>query len=144
LGEGEVSEFVQDQQVEAAQQIGHAPLAIGTGLGIDFVDEVDHVEEAPALSSPDTVARNADGEVRFASPGAADQHEVALLIEELSASEVTHQRLVDRRVFEVELVDLLCQRQFGDRHLAPDRPRLLLALPPVIVLLPMMMLPGRR
>ncbi len=38
-----------------------------------------------------------------------------------------HQRLVDRRFLEAELVDLLRQRQLGDCHLVFDRARLFLA-----------------
>jgi hypothetical protein len=51
--------------------------------------------------------------VRLAGAGAADQHGVALLVEEVAAGEVADQRLVDRRVVEVELLDLLGQRQLG-------------------------------
>jgi hypothetical protein len=58
---------------------------------------------------------------------AVDQHDVALLVKEVSAGEVAHQRLVHRRILEGELVDLLSQRQFGDGHLVFDRAGLLLA-----------------
>jgi hypothetical protein len=37
-----------------------------------------------------------------------------------------HQRLVDRGVVELEVADILGQRQLGDRDLVADRPRLLL------------------
>ena len=46
LGEWQVTEFIEDQGVEAAEQIGGASLAIGTGLGIELVHEVDDVEDA--------------------------------------------------------------------------------------------------
>ena len=65
--------------------------------------------------------------MRFSGSRASDQHDVALLIKERSAGQIAHERLVHRRVLEAELVDLLGQRQFGDRHLVFDRARLLLA-----------------
>jgi hypothetical protein len=114
-------------QVEATEQIGRASLPVGAGLGIELVHEVDHVEEAAALAASDAGARDADGEVRLACSGAADQDDVALMLKELSAGEIAHERLVDRSVREAELVDLLCERRLGDGHLVFDRARLLLA-----------------
>ena len=43
-----------------------------------------------------------------------------------AAGEITDQGFVDRGFLEVELVDLLGQRQLGDGHLVFDRARLLL------------------
>jgi hypothetical protein len=58
---------------------------------------------------------------------AVDQHDVALLVKEVPACQVADQRLVHRRLLEVELVDFLGQRQLGDGELLFDRARLLLA-----------------
>lgn len=63
----------------------------------------------------------------FTGPGATDQHDIALVFEEATTGEIAHERLVDRRIFKGELVDLLGQRQLGDGHLVFDRARLLLA-----------------
>ena len=57
--------------------------------------------------------------------GAADQHDVALVGDEVSASQVAHQRLVDRRAAESEVVHVLGQRQLGDGNLVADGARLL-------------------
>ena len=54
------------------------------------------------------------------------KHDVALMGEEVAAGEVAHQGLVDRRVVEDEVVDVLGQRQLGDGDLVFDRARLLL------------------
>lgn len=62
----------------------------------------------------------------FSGSGAANQHEVALVVEEVSRGEVTDQGFIDLGDLEVELLDLLGQRQFGDRHLVFDRAGLLL------------------
>ena len=47
--------------------------------------------------------------------------------QEAAAGEVAHERLVDRRGGEGELVDLLGEGQLGDRELVLHRARLLLA-----------------
>ena len=62
----------------------------------------------------------------LAGAGAADEDGVALLGEEGAGCQLAHQRLVDRRAVEPEVVDILGQRQLGDGQLVLDRPRLLL------------------
>jgi len=47
----------------------------------------------------------------------------ALLGDEATAGEVMHQRLVDRRVRELEAVEVLSERQLGDGELVLDRAR---------------------
>ena len=49
------------------------------------------------------------------------------MVQEGTAGEIAHQRLVDRYILEVERVDVLRERHLGDRHLVLDRARLLLA-----------------
>ena len=61
----------------------------------------------------------------LAGSGSADQDDVALLGEEAAAGEIANEGLVDRRVFEDEVVGVLGERQPGDRHLVLDRARLL-------------------
>src|SRR5690606_35846520 len=125
--EGEVAELVEDQEVEPAEEIGDTALAVGAGFGVELVDQVDDIEEPAAGAVADAGAGDGDGEVGLAGSGAADQHDVALLLEEATAGEVADQRLVDRRGREVELLDLLGQRQPGDGQLVLDGARLLLA-----------------
>ena len=62
----------------------------------------------------------------LAGPGCADEHGVALLGEKGAVGERAHQRLVDRRVLEDKIVDVLGERQLGDGELVLDRARLLL------------------
>jgi hypothetical protein len=64
--------------------------------------------------------------VALADAGAADEHGVALLGEKGTASQVADEPLVDRRAGELEVVDILGQRQFGDGQLILDRARPLL------------------
>src|ERR1700760_4557072 len=59
--------------------------------------------------------------------GAADQHDVALMRQEVAACEVAHQGFVDRGAVEAEVIDILGQWQLGDRDLILDRAHLLLA-----------------
>jgi hypothetical protein len=46
LGEGQIAEFVEHDEIEAGEMIGDAALAAGAGLGLELVDEVDDVEGA--------------------------------------------------------------------------------------------------
>ena len=62
----------------------------------------------------------------LAGPGSPDQHDVTLLADESAAGEVANEGLVDRRVLEGEVVEVLGERQLGGRDLILDRPRLLL------------------
>jgi hypothetical protein len=62
----------------------------------------------------------------FAGAGPADQHGIALLGDEAAAGEVVHERLVDRRALELEVGEVLGERQLGDGELVLDRARLLL------------------
>lgn len=117
----------EDQEVEATQQISGSPLAVGTGFGIELVHQVHDVEEASPLAAPDARPGDAHGKVGFAGPGAADEDDVSLMVEELPAGQIPGQCFVDRRALEDELVDFLGQRQLGDGHLVFDRTRLLLA-----------------
>ena len=63
LGEGEVAEFVEHDEVHAAEVVGETALAAGAGLGLELVDEVDDVEEAAAGTAADAGAGDADGDV---------------------------------------------------------------------------------
>ena len=46
---------------------------------------------------------------------------------EATAGELVHERLIDRRALELEVVEVLGKRQLGDGELVLDRARLLLA-----------------
>ena len=52
--------------------------------------------------------------MRLAGAGSADQYSVALFGEKGAARQIADQRLIDRRAGEVEVVDVLGQRQLGD------------------------------
>ena len=48
LREGEIAEFVEDDDVEASEIVGDASLASGSTFGLELIDEIDGGEEAPA------------------------------------------------------------------------------------------------
>jgi hypothetical protein len=48
LGEGQIAEFVEDDEVHARQVIRHAALTAGSSLSLELVDQVDDIEEAAA------------------------------------------------------------------------------------------------
>jgi hypothetical protein len=53
LGEGQIAEFVGDDEVDPREIVGHAALPAGAGLGLELVDEIDDVEEAAASTVMD-------------------------------------------------------------------------------------------
>ena len=126
LGEGQVFKLIEDDEVTTAHLIGDVSLTASAGLGLKLVDQIDCIEEAPPGAAADAGTSDRDGEVGLAGAGAAEQDDVALMGKEVTACEVAHQGLVDRRAIEDELVDVLGQRQLGDGDLVLDRPGLLL------------------
>src|SRR6478672_11616324 len=107
--------------------IGEPALPSVAGLGLEPVDEIDYVVEPAAGAGSDAASRNGDGKMRLAGAGPADQHGVALLGDESAAGEIVDERLIDRRALELEVVEVLGERQLGDGELVLDRARLLLA-----------------
>jgi hypothetical protein len=126
LCERQIAELVQDDEVHAGKIIGDAALAAGARLGLEPIDEIDGGEEAAARSRPDAAPCDGDRQVGLAGSGSADEHDVALLGDEAAPGQIANEGLVDRRVLEGEVVDVLGERQLGDGELVLDRPRLLL------------------
>ena len=79
-----------------------------------------------AFRPPDAAPRDADSDVALAGAGPTDRDHVALLRQEVAAGQIAHQLLVDRRILEDEVGELLGERQLGDPHLVADRACLLL------------------
>ena len=127
LSEWQIAEFVEDDEVHAGQMIGEPALPSIAALRLKPIDEVDHVMEPATGAGADAVSGDCDGKMGFAGSSSADQHDVALLGEEGAAGEVIDERLVDWRLLEVEVIEVLRQWQLGNGELVLDRARLLLA-----------------
>src|SRR5208337_4335114 len=110
----------------AGEVVGDAALAPGATLRLELVDQIDDVEEAAAGAGADAGSCDRYGDMGLARPGSPDQHDVALMGEEVAAGEIAHQGLVDRSIVEDEVLDVLGERQLGDGDLVLDRTRLLL------------------
>ena len=126
LGEGQIAKFVEDDEVQAVQVIGQAALFAAAGLGLEAVDQIDDIVEPPAGAVADQGAGNSDGKVRFAGSGAADQDDIALIGDEGAGGKVMDQARIDRCAGEVEVVQILGQRQFDNGELVADRSGLFL------------------
>ena len=110
LGEWQVTQFVEDQEIETGDQIGGPALPVSARLGIQFVDQIDDIEEPSPGSVADTCPDDADSQMGFAGSGPADQDQIALMIQEVTACQIPGERLVDGRWFEVELAITLSMR----------------------------------
>jgi len=122
LGEWQVAELIEDDEVEPHEMLGQAARPPCTDLGLKPVHEVHDIEESAASAVADDGSLDRHGDVGLAGPGAADQHDIALLAEEFPAGQIAHQRLVDRRIIEGELLDLPGIGQLGGGDLVFDRP----------------------
>ena len=126
LGERQIAELVEDDEVHAGQVIGEPTLPSVAGLGLESIDEIDDVIKPAAGARADAASGDGDSKMRFAGAGSADQHGIALLCNEAAAGEIIDERLVDRGTLEVEVVDILGERKLGNGELILDRSRLLL------------------
>jgi hypothetical protein len=106
--------------------LGEPALTSAAGLGLEAVDEVDHIVEAAAGAAADAASCDGYGKMGLAGSSTADQDDVALLSDEAAAGEIAHKILIDRRILEREVVDVFGKRQLGDRELVFDRTRVLL------------------
>jgi hypothetical protein len=107
--------------------IGETALPSVAVLGLEPVDEIDHVVEPTAGTAADAASGNGDGKMRLAGAGPADQHGIALLGDEATTGEIVDERPVDRRTLELEVIEILGERQLGDGELVSDGACLLLA-----------------
>ena len=76
LREGQIAEFVEDDEVQASETIGEPSLASRSALGLEPIDEVDGVGEAAARTGADAASPNGDRQVAFACAGSADQNDI--------------------------------------------------------------------
>ena len=79
LGEGQIAEFIQDDEVHAGQVIGQATLAGVARFDLEPIHEIDDVVEAATGSPSDAASGDRDGEVSLACAGATDQDGITLL-----------------------------------------------------------------
>src|SRR5882672_9236129 len=91
LGERQIAEFVEYDEVEPGQVIGETALPAGASLAFEPIDEINDGIEAAASATTDTGSRDGYGEMRLASAGSADQHGVALFGKEAAARQIADQ-----------------------------------------------------
>jgi hypothetical protein len=113
LGEGQITEFVQHDEVHPGQVLGEPSLPSVASLGLEAIDEIDDVVEAAAGAGSDAASGDGNGQMGFTCAGAANQYDVALLGDEATAGEIIDERLVDGRAVELEVGDVLGKRQLG-------------------------------
>jgi len=61
LGEGQIAEFIEYDEVHAGEMIGEPPLPSVASLGLEPVDEIDHVVEPPAGAVADAASGDGNG-----------------------------------------------------------------------------------
>jgi hypothetical protein len=53
LSERQIAELIEDDEVHAGQVVGEPALATSAGLGLEAIDEIDHVVEPAAGATAD-------------------------------------------------------------------------------------------
>src|SRR5437868_10717556 len=122
LSERQVTELVENNEVDAGEIFGQPPLPAGAGLALQPVHQVDDGIEAAPGAAADAGPCNSYRQMRLAGAGSADQHSIALFSQKDAAHQIADQRLVDRGASEVEVLDVLGQRQLGDGPALPVAP----------------------
>jgi hypothetical protein len=117
-------ELERENEVHSSELISDPALPSVTGLNLEAVYEIDYVVEPATGTGAD--ATSGDGQMGLAGASPADHHSVALLGDEAAASKVIHERLIDRGALELEVIEVLGERQLGDGELVLNRARLLL------------------
>jgi hypothetical protein len=69
LGEGQITEFVEYDEVHAGQLIGEPTLPCVAGFDLKAIDEIDHVVESTAAAGSNAAASNGDCKMGFAGAG---------------------------------------------------------------------------
>ncbi len=118
--------IVEDDEVETVEVVGRPPLLAAARFRFQSIDQIDDIEEAPACSVADQCTGNCNGEMALSGSRAADENDVALIGDEGAGSQFPHQGFIDRCIGEVEIVDVLCERQLGDAELVANGAGLLL------------------
>src|SRR5262249_19850241 len=93
--------------VHPGQLISNPALPPIAGLGLETIDEIDDVVEAAACAGANAASGDCNGQMGLAGAGAADQHGITLLGDEVAAGEVAHKRFVNRRILEPGVVESL-------------------------------------
>lgn len=125
LGKWQIAEFVEDDEVETVEIVGRPPLLAAARFRFQPIDQIDDVEEAPACSVADQCTGNRDGEMALTGSRAADEDDVTLISDEGAGSQLSHQGFIGGRIGEVEVVDVevvdvLGERQLGDAELVAN------------------------
>src|SRR6202040_2064776 len=69
LSEGQIAEFVENDEVHAREIFGEPPLPAGAGFALQPIDEIDDGIEAAPGAAADAGPRNSYGQMRLAGAG---------------------------------------------------------------------------
>src|SRR5256885_1639032 len=69
VGERQVAEFIDNDEIVAQQLLGQTTTAASSLLLLELVDEIDQIKEAPPGTGADDGRRDSNAEMRFAGAG---------------------------------------------------------------------------
>ena len=127
LGQRQIDEFIEDDEVEARKVIGHPTLLAVACLYFQPVNQVNDIVEASTCAVTDERTRNCNGEMALACSCAADKDDIALVGDKGAGGQLAHQGFIDGRICKIKVIDVFRQRQLGDSELVTNGACLLLS-----------------
>lgn len=113
-----------DDHEACADRAGRRSISLRLFL-LEGVDELDGGEEAdPPVMILDGMDAESRGDVGLAGTGTTDQDDVVRVVEELAATELAHERLIDLAAGEVEAGEVAIGREAGGLELVSGRAHL--------------------
>ena len=124
LAEGQIAQFVDDDEIVAEQLLRQPAAAPGSLFLFELVDQIDQIEEASPGAAADNRRSHGNAQMGFAGASAADEDGVAFGIQEGAGGEFANLSLIDGCIGEDELVQIFENREFGAADAITDRARL--------------------
>jgi hypothetical protein len=79
------AESVEDVEVHSGEVVGEPVLPTVAGLGLESVDEIDHVVKSAAGAGADAASGDGDSHMGLAGTGSANRHGITLLGDKVRA-----------------------------------------------------------
>jgi len=122
LAEGQITQFVEDDQIHAQQSLGDPPGFAVVLFALQQIDQIDRGVEAHALAVPgDAGHGQRSGQVGFTGARPTDQHHVLRGVGKGQTGQFADQTSVCAGGAEVEAGQVAVHRQLGHVHLVAHR-----------------------
>src|SRR4030042_4272763 len=116
----QIARFVHHTQIKPGQTFSQFAATAAQFFLLQLINQVKQIEESAPFAVFDGLPGNGDGHVGFASSGAANQNDVALVRKKASLIERFDRWFIDGGFAKVEVVEVLLHREPGYAHAVAD------------------------